>query len=73
MSKLKAMVLVGVGVIAIFVVLSVGLVLLGGGGDLITLALAFCAVLNSVGLTKVIKHYAAQDERREREARLMLR
>lgn len=73
MSKRKAMVLVGVGVVVVFMLLSVGLVLLGGGGDLISIALVLCAVLNSVGLTKVIKHYAAREERREREARLMLR
>ncbi|MFI5025593.1 MAG: hypothetical protein ACHQCI_02420 [Solirubrobacterales bacterium] len=72
MSKLKAMVLFGVGVVVIFMVLSTALVLLGGGGDLIAIALGLCAILNGLGLTKVIKHYVAQEERREREARLML-
>lgn len=73
MSKLKAMVLVGVGVFTVFVILAVGLVLLGDGGDLITIAMVLCAGLNSMGLTMVIKHYTAREERRKREARLMLR
>lgn len=72
MSEIKAMALVGVGVFVVFAVLSVGVVLLGGGGDLIAIALVLCAVLNSAGLTKVIKHYVARDERRDRQARLML-
>lgn len=72
MSKLTAMVLVGAGVFVIFIVVSTALILLGGGGDLIALALGLCAILNGLGLTKVITHYTARDERREREARLML-
>lgn len=71
MSKLTAMVLVGAGVFVIFIVVSTALILLGGGGDLIALALGLCAILNSLGLTMVIKHYVARDERQEREARLL--
>lgn len=71
MSELKAMVLVGVGILVVFVALSVGLVLLGAGGDLVFFAMVSCAALNSAAMTKVIKHYVARDERQEREARLL--
>jgi len=73
MSEIKAMVLVGIAILVPFLVLMAGLVLLGAGGDVIVIAMVLCAALNSMGLTKVIKHYAAQEQRREREARLMLR
>jgi hypothetical protein len=37
------------------------------------LAFAFVAVLSSIALDRVIKHYVARDERREREMTLKLR
>jgi hypothetical protein len=73
MSEIKAMVLVGVGILVVFIGLSVGLVLLGGGGDLIAMAMVLCAALNSMCLTKVIKHYNAQAERRKREEIILSR
>jgi len=73
MSEIKAMVLVGIAILVPFLVLIAGLVLLGAGGDVIVIAMVLCATLNSMGLTKVIKHYTAREERQEREAHLILR
>lgn len=72
MSEIKAMGLVGVGAFVVFAALSVGLLLLGGDGGSLVLAMAFVGVLTSFAMTKVIKHYVARDERRRREATLRL-
>ena len=73
MSELRAMGLVGVGAFVLFAVMSLSLVVLGAGGEVLMLAFAFVAVLSSIALDRVIKHYVARDERREREMTLKLR
>jgi hypothetical protein len=65
--------LVGVGAFVLFAVMSLSLVVLGAGGEVLMLAFAFVAVLSSIALDRVIKHYVARDERREREMTLKLR
>lgn len=65
--------LVGVGAFVLFAVMSLSLVVLGAGGEVLMLAFAFVAVLSSIALDEVIKHYVARDERREREMTLKLR
>ena len=54
MSEIKAMGLVGVGAFVVFAALSVGLLLLGGDGGSLVLAMAFVGVLTSFAMTKVI-------------------
>jgi hypothetical protein len=73
MSELKAMGLVGVAAFVLFVPVAVGLLMLGSGGETLALALVLFAVLTSIALTKVIKHYEARDARREREEILLSR
>jgi len=72
MSELKAMGLVGVGAFIVYAALSVGLLMLGGGGGSLIVAMAFVGVLTSIAMTKVIQHYVARDERQRRETTLKL-
>ena len=72
MSELKAMGLVGVGAFIVYAALSVGLLMLGGGGGSLIVAMAFVGVLTSIAMSKVIQHYVARDERQRREATLKL-
>lgn len=73
MSELKAMGLVGVAMFLLFAAISAGLLMMDAGGEALVLALAFVAVLGSLAMARVIKHYVARDERRQREATLKLR
>ena len=73
MSELKAMGLVGVGAFVVYAALSVGLLMLGGGGGSLIVAMGFVGVLTSIAMSKLIQHYVARDERRAREATLRLR
>lgn len=73
MSELRAMTLVGVAMFTLFVPVAVGLLMLGGGGETLVLAMGFFAILTSLALTKVIKHYQRVSERRKREEILLSR
>ena len=71
MSELKAMGLVGVGMFLLFAVLVVPILALQAPGELLAAAMVIVAVLGSLVMTRVIKHYEAVDERRKREEALL--
>ncbi len=71
MSELKAMALVGAGAVLLSAALDVVLLKLHVPGELLFVSLALVAVLTSLVMNRVIKHYTALDERREREEILL--
>jgi hypothetical protein len=73
MSELKAMVLVAVAVVFVSTVLNAVLMVLHASSEALALSLLLTGILASIGLTRVIKHYAELDERRKRERILSAR
>jgi len=72
MSELKAMILVGIGALLLSAVSDVVLLKLHAGGELVFLcSIALVAVIASIAITFVIKHYQALAGRRQREEILL--
>jgi len=74
MSELKAMMIVGVGASLLSAASDVALLKLHAGGEMFfVFSIALVAVIASIVITLVIKHYEAVDQRRKREELLRLR
>lgn len=73
MTELKAMTLVGVGVLLLGLFMSVALIVARAPGELLVVAFAISGGIGSLATVRVIKHYEAVQERRKREEILLSR
>ncbi len=72
MSELKAMGLVGVGMLLLFVVFVAAILVLGAPGGLVAAAMVVVGVPGSFAMLRVIERYEAADARRKREEEILL-
>lgn len=73
MTELKAMAVIGAGVVLISALVDVVLLKTNASGEALVLSLAAFGVIASLATNRVIKHYTELDERRAREEILKLR
>lgn len=73
MTELRAMALIGIGILSLSAVVDVVLLKMDASGEAFVLSLAFFGVVASLATNRVITHYTALDERRAREKILSLR
>ncbi len=71
MTELKAMGLIGTGLLLLSFVVDVVLLKMDASGEAFVISLAVFGVIASLATNQVIKHYTAVDERREREEILL--
>lgn len=73
MTELKAIGLIGVGVVLLGTVMSVGVMVTHAPGQLLAAVVGITGVIAALAITRVIKHYEAVAARRKREEMLLAR